>query len=144
MRSIQIAPKRLLMPIALTLLAFFVLAAVVLYLRSQPSATWDDAFSAIFISSGIITLLIAIVACPLLLARIAYFLFRLMAYGRKEGISLFSPKLLWNPLNLLLFKSLLNEVGVQARQRILVAIILFIFLIFVMQLATSMLQGVYS
>jgi len=144
MRSIRIAPKKLLLPTAMTLMALFVLAGVLFHLKNQPFATWEDAFSALLISSGIITLLIALVTCPLLIARTVYFLFRLMAYGRKEDVSLFSAKLLFNPLNLLLFKSLLNDEGVHSRRRVLVSMVLFILLLLVMQLSTAMLKGLYS
>lgn len=70
-----------------------------------------------------LTLLIY-VSFPVLLFRFLYYFSKMLYRGRQPGIAIVSYKTLFNPLNFLLFPSLLNSQGLTYRRRCLLALIL--------------------
>ena len=79
---------------------------------------------AVYSSLAILVYFGGIVLIPLLLLRFLYYLIIMFRCGLKGGVKVLSVKTLYNPLNILLFPSLLNEQGVTCRRRCLVALIL--------------------
>jgi hypothetical protein len=76
-------------------------------------------------------------AGPFLAIRAVYFLIKMIKEGRRPGVRLFSVQLLFNPFNLLIFPSLLNDQGLLQRRRCLVALTLFVLLLGLMVLIIS-------
>ncbi|WP_028767143.1 hypothetical protein [Shewanella fidelis] len=70
-----------------------------------------------------LTLLIY-VSFPTLLFRFLYYFSKMLYRGRQPGIAIISYKTLFNPLNFLLFPSLLNSQGLTYRRRCILALIL--------------------
>jgi len=66
---------------------------------------------------------------PILGIRFIYNISLLIYAGRRDNVGVFCAKNLFNPLNFLLFPSLLNRKGLVYRRRCIVALILFIILI---------------
>ncbi|WP_299806859.1 hypothetical protein [uncultured Shewanella sp.] len=82
-----------------------------------------------------LTLLIYI-SFPLLLFRFLYYFSKMLYRGRNPGVALISYKTLFNPLNFLLFPSLLNPQGLTYRRRCLLALILLTAIYFLILLIT--------
>ena len=82
-----------------------------------------------------LTLLIYI-SFPVLLLRFLYYFSKMLYRGRKPGVAIISYKTLFNPLNLLLFPSLLNDKGLLYRRRCLLALILLTAIYFTILLIT--------
>jgi hypothetical protein len=59
------------------------------------------------------------ISFPILLLRFLFYFFYLLYRGRNAGISVLSYQTLFNPLNFLLFPSLLNPQGLACRRRCL-------------------------
>jgi len=64
------------------------------------------------------------ITLPLLIIQFCFHLTRLIAIGRLPGVPLLSYQTLYNPINLLFRRSLLNAEGKASRRRCLIAIIL--------------------
>ncbi|MGS0674651.1 hypothetical protein [Shewanella sp. 30m-9] len=82
-----------------------------------------------------LTLLIYI-SFPVLLFRFLYYFSKMLYRGRNPGVAIISYKTLFNPLNFLLFPSLLNSEGLLYRRRCLLALILLTSIYFVILLIT--------
>lgn len=66
------------------------------------------------------------IVVPFLPLRFLYYLIFLLRLGRKEGVRTFSIETLFNPINFLLFPSLLNEVGLENRRRCFITLVLLV------------------
>ena len=66
------------------------------------------------------------VSFPILLFRFMYYFSKMLYRGRKDGVAIISYKTLFNPLNFLLFPSLLNDDGLLFRRRCILALIMMI------------------
>ncbi len=82
-----------------------------------------------------LTLLIY-VSFPILLFRFLYYFSKMLYRGRNPGVAIISYKTLFNPLNFILFPSLLNDEGLLYRRRCLLALILLISIYFIILLIT--------
>jgi len=126
MRHIRVEKRYLYVPL-LSILLLVSLQALIIYSASNSTV------SRVSVAESILFSLILIVYCgsfilgPLLLIRFVYNFIQLLRRGCKKDISAFSVNTLFNPLNLLLFPSLLNDEGLSYRRRCLVALILFFF-----------------
>jgi hypothetical protein len=78
--------------------------------------------SAVFLGLSLFIL----VSLPVLLLRFLFYFFYLLYRGRNAGISVLSYQTLFNPLNFLLFPSLLNPQGLACRRRCLWSLTLLI------------------
>ncbi|GAW97681.1 MULTISPECIES: hypothetical protein [Colwellia] len=72
------------------------------------------------------------IAFPVLLFRFILFFSKMIYRGRKPDVAMLNFKTLFNPLNFLLFPSLLNPVGRDYRRRCLISLILLISLYLLM------------
>ncbi|ABZ76391.1 hypothetical protein Shal_1826 [Shewanella halifaxensis HAW-EB4] len=82
-----------------------------------------------------LTLLIYI-SFPVLLFRFLYYFSKMLYRGRSPGVAVISYKTLFNPLNFLLFPSLLNDKGLLYRRRCLLALILLTSIYFIILFIT--------
>lgn len=124
MRKIRVEPRRLYSPLLATLLLVSLLALII-YALSSTGAIHVSLTDSIEFSVILIFYLGSFIVVPLLLIRFFYYLIQLVWKGRKKGVGAFSLQTLFNPFNLLLFPSLLNDQGRSYRRRCLIALILF-------------------
>lgn len=61
---------------------------------------------------------------PILLIRLLYYFTKMLSKGRRPGINIITAKTLFNPINFLLFPSLLNSDGLTYRRRCILSILL--------------------
>jgi len=123
MRHIRVEKRYLYVPL-LTILLLVSLQALIIYSISSKAASNISLVDSILFSLILIIYWGSFIVAPLLLIRFLYNFVQLFRKGCKEGVKAFSINTLFNPLNLLLFPSLLNEVGRSYRRRCLVALIL--------------------
>lgn len=76
------------------------------------------------------------ISFPLLLFRFMYYFSKMLYRGRLKGVSMISYKTLFNPMNFLLFPSLLNPDGLLYRRRCLLALLLMILIYLIIILIT--------
>jgi len=69
---------------------------------------------------------------PLLVIQFLYSFYRVLKLGRKPDISIWCYQTLFNPLNFLIFPSLLNRDGLFYRRRCIVALLLLVLLYLMM------------
>lgn len=138
MRYIRVQPKKLLR-FSLYYLVLIALSALGLYFYftglSLDPLSLEQAlhYSVLFL-----TYLLSWIVIPLLTIRVLYYFVMMVRYGRRQGVGPFSAKFLFNPINLLIFASLLTDQGRTYRRRCLVAVILFACMISVMWLCASL------
>ena len=126
MRHIRVEKRYLYVPL-LTILLLVSLQALIIYSVSSKTASSISLADSILFSLILIIYWGSFIVAPLLLIRFLYNFVQLFRKGCKEGVKAFSINTLFNPLNLLLFPSLLNDDGLSYRRRCLVALILFFF-----------------
>jgi len=124
MRHIRVEKRYLYVPL-LTILLLVSLQALIIYSVSSKTASSISLADSILFSLILIIYWGSFIVAPLLLIRFLYNFVQLFRKGCKEGVKAFSINTLFNPLNLLLFPSLLNDEGRSYRRRCLVALILF-------------------
>ncbi|MFT5789256.1 MAG: hypothetical protein ACI8SJ_001372, partial [Shewanella sp.] len=76
------------------------------------------------------------ISFPLLLFRFMYYFSKMLYRGRREGVAMFTYKTLFNPINFLLFPSLLNPNGLLYRTRCILSLLLLVLIYFVILLIT--------
>ncbi len=138
MRDITIQPKKLI-AFCLCYLALILLSALGLYLFfARLSAESLPLMLYVHYSVLFLTYLFSWIIIPFLTIRCVYFFVKMVRHGRREGVSAFSVKFFFNPINLLIFPSLLTENGRTYRRRCLVAGILFCLMLVVMWASTRL------
>ncbi|MEH6626056.1 MAG: hypothetical protein V7739_06425 [Motiliproteus sp.] len=136
MLRITIQPKPL-MVFCLCFLSLVLLSALGLYIFfGRLSAEPLPFMVSVHYSVMFLTYLLSWIVIPLLALRVLYFLVMMIRHGRRQGVGMFSIKFLFNPINLLLFPSLLTDQGRSHRRRCLIAAFLYFFMLMVM-LASS-------
>ena len=83
---------------------------------------WRMQYSGFIVASS----LFVYVSFPALLIRFIYYFFLLLRDGRKPGIAVVCWQTLYNPLNFLIFASLLNSPGLYYRLRCLVSLFMLV------------------
>mgnify|MGYP000506396042 CR=1 FL=1 len=126
MRNIRVEKRYLYVPL-LSILLLVSLQALIIYSFSNNVVYRYSVAESIIFSLLLIVYWGSFILGPLLLIRFAYYFVQLLRRGCKKGVGIFSVKTLFNPFNLLLFPSLLNDDGLSYRRRCLVALILFFF-----------------
>ncbi|MCL1050589.1 hypothetical protein L2755_13260 [Shewanella abyssi] len=76
------------------------------------------------------------ISFPVLLFRFMYYFSKMLYRGRREGVAILTYKTLFNPLNFLLFPSLLNPNGLVYRRRCIMALLLMILIYLIILLIT--------
>ncbi len=117
--------KWLIIPFLVVLGSVLLLSLVISYLMNN-TGTNSYYGSPVYISLITFVYFGSFIIVPFLPLRFLYYLIFLLRHGRKEGIRVFSIQTLFNPINLLLFPSLLNEVGLENRRRCIVTLILLV------------------
>lgn len=127
MRQIQIQHKRFFVPLLAVLGVVLLLSLGIYYLTNNA-----DVDSSLGTPVNIALMLLvyggSFIVVPFLLVRFLYNLILLLHHGRKQGVKVVSVQTLFNPINFLLFPSLLNELGLAYRRRCIIAFILLAFL----------------
>ncbi|QQX78480.1 hypothetical protein JK628_12885 [Shewanella sp. KX20019] len=76
------------------------------------------------------------ISFPVLLFRFMYYFSKMLYRGRRDGVAILTYKTLFNPLNFLLFPSLLNPNGLMYRRRCILALLLLLLIYLVILLIT--------
>jgi len=76
------------------------------------------------------------ISFPVLLFRFMYYFSKILYRGRRDGVAILTYKTLFNPLNFLLFPSLLNPNGLVYRRRCIMALLLMILIYLIILLIT--------
>lgn len=118
--------KWLIVPFLIVSGGVLLLSLVISYLMN-PSGTNSYSVSPVYMSLIAFVYFGSFIVVPFLPLRFLYYLIFLLRRGRKEGVRIFSIATLFNPINFLLFPSLLNEVGLENRRRCITTLILLVF-----------------
>lgn len=132
MKYIKIQSKKLFTHCVYSLSAIMVFALSLYYYFSYLNNTALSLSDATYYSTMFLTYALSWLIAPFLITRSIYFFIKMLRHGRKKGVSLFSIKFLFNPINLLILPGSLTPEGLTYRRRSLIAFFLFILMLLLM------------
>ncbi|WP_044555919.1 hypothetical protein [Shewanella piezotolerans] len=120
--------------------SLIVTAFMLLYFSASLEEAWHKGlmltFEELEISLELSLTLFIYISFPVLLFRFMYYFSKMLYRGRQEGVGIITYKTLFNPLNFLLFPSLLNSQGLLYRRRCILALLLLVLIYLVIILIT--------
>lgn len=137
MLSIKIHPKKLVFYCKVAFAIIMSIAIIMYFVFSEPGSNQLTLSRSLHYSVLFLTYGISWIIGPFLVIRCIYFFIKMVRHGRKHGVNLFSIKFLFNPINLLIFPSLLTTQGCTYRRRCLISFIFFICMLALMLLLSN-------
>lgn len=111
---------------------------MLIWFSSSLEDVWNNGISfsttQLIISFELSLTLFIFISFPVLLFRFIFFFSKMIYRGRKPDIAILNIQTLFNPVNFLLFPSLLSPLGMDYRRRCIISLILLISLYLLMML----------